>query len=47
MAKKLEDLLNRIERPLTETMRNLPPILGEEVVNFAHESFDRQACSKW
>lgn len=43
MAKKLEDLLNRIERPLAETLRNLPPILGEEVVNFAHDNFDRQS----
>lgn len=43
MAKKLEDLLGRIEKPLAEALRRLPPILGEEVVNFAHDNFDRQA----
>lgn len=43
MAKKLEDLLSQIEKPLAETLRNLPPILGEEVVNFAHDNFDRQS----
>lgn len=43
MAKKLEDLLSQIEKPLAETLRNLPPILGNEVVNFAHDNFDRQS----
>lgn len=43
MAKKLEDLLSQIEKPLADTLRNLPPILGNEVVNFAHDNFDRQS----
>lgn len=43
MAKKLEDLLSQIEKPLAETLRNLPPILGEEVVIFAQDNFDMQS----
>lgn len=43
MAKKLEDLLSQIEKPLAETLRNLPPILGNEVVNFAQDNFDMQS----
>lgn len=43
MAKKLEDVFEQIQKPLAEALRRLPPILGNEVVNFAHDNFDRQS----
>lgn len=43
MAKKLEDIYQRLQKPLAECIRQLPPILGNEVVNFAHSNFDTQS----
>lgn len=43
MEKKLEDIYQRLQKPLAECIRQLPPILGNEVVNFAHSNFDTQS----
>ncbi|WP_312133411.1 phage virion morphogenesis protein [Empedobacter sp.] len=39
------DRLKKIQEGLAQTFRNLPPILGEEAVNFSLNSFDQEAWS--
>ncbi|MDO5654746.1 MAG: phage virion morphogenesis protein [Flavobacteriaceae bacterium] len=40
-----EQIHEEIRKKLANTFRSLPPILGEEVVNFAQNSFDQEAWS--
>lgn len=39
------DRLEQIQQKLIETLRNLPPIMAEEAINFSLNSFDQQAWS--
>ena len=41
----ITDRLKKIQERLAETVRQLPPILGEEALNFSLNSFDQQAWS--
>jgi len=41
----ITDRLKKIQERLANTLRTLPPILGEEAVNFSLNSFDQQAWS--
>ena len=43
MVKKAETWWQNIQGKLAETLRELPPIIGNEAVNFVSENFDRQA----
>lgn len=45
MAKKSADQFAKIQERLAGTLRTLPEIIGNEVVNFALNSFDQQAWS--
>lgn len=38
-----EELFKQLQGRLAQTMRELPPIIGEEVVHFAQDNFDRQS----
>lgn len=38
----IEDKLIALQTKLTQTFRRLPPIIGEEVVNFSLDNFERQ-----
>lgn len=43
MAKSISEMFNReFTEKLTQTLQDLPPILGEEAVNFFHTNFDNQ-----
>lgn len=46
MAKSIANIFNeRVQKKLAQTLRDLPPILGEEAVNFSLNSFEQEAWS--
>ncbi|MRM86670.1 phage virion morphogenesis protein, partial [Riemerella anatipestifer] len=38
-----EEYFEQLQRRVAQTLRELPPIIGEEVVHFAQDNFDRQS----
>ncbi|MRN01693.1 hypothetical protein D1Z97_11095 [Riemerella anatipestifer] len=38
-----EEYFKQLQDKLAQTLRELPPIIGEEVVHFAQDNFDRQS----
>jgi hypothetical protein len=43
MAKSVEEKLNKIQQNLANTFRELPAIMGEEIVNYSLEAFEDEA----
>lgn len=42
MAKSIEEKLNQLQEDLAQGLRKLPPLIGEEAVNFSLDNFEKQ-----
>ncbi|MCK0203365.1 phage virion morphogenesis protein [Ornithobacterium rhinotracheale] len=38
-----EEYFNKLQNQMAQTLRELPPIIGEEALHFAQDNFDKQA----
>jgi phage gpG-like protein len=49
MARSVEEKLREIQKNLAQTFRELPAIMGEEMVNYSLDAFDKEAWDnqKW